>query len=237
MLCSNKEDASNSHVTISYNDLVSKDGIYNLSSDGVLTKIYENSEPLGQFADLVVGIKPYQTGKGVPKQTSDIVEKKPFTANHQVDQSYKLCLIGSNFHRYAIIDPPRMWLKYGTWLAEPRDSAPFFNNEKIVVRQTADRIIAHLDDSKSVNLNNVYNIGNIRKGLSIKYLLGVLNSNLMKIAYRAISQEKGKLFAEVKKVYLEKLPIKIATEQKQLALTTKVDIMLSKNKVLIFTEN
>lgn len=232
LICSNKEDASNTHIAINYDDLIHRDGIYNLSSDGVLDKIYKKSKPLGECADIVVGIKPYQTGKGVPKQTKDIVEQKPFTTNSQIDPSFKLCVIGSNFHRYGIIDPPRMWLKYGEWLAEPRNDAPFFDKEKIIIRQTADKIIAHLDDTKSVNLNNVYNVGRPRKGLHIKYILAILNSNLMKMAYRAISQEKGKLFAEVKKVYLEKLPLKIIAEEQQRPFIEKAEIMLAKNKEL-----
>jgi hypothetical protein len=218
---------------ISYSDLIQHDGIFNLSPGGaVVDKIYKKTTPLGKCAQIVVGIKPYQTGKGVPKQTKDIVENKPFTSLVPLDASSKLCLIGSNFHRYGLIKKPTMWLQYGAWLAEPRSDAPFFEEEKIVIRQTADRIIAHLDDTKAINLNNVYNIGRVTNSLDIKYLLSILNSSLMLSVYRAISQEQGKLFAEVKKVYLEKLPIKMLSQGEQRPFIEQVDVIISNVKQL-----
>ena len=232
MVCANKNDTAAPHTIIKYDELVHKDGIYNLSSRLVLDKIYKNSTPLGECADIVVGIKPYQTGKGVPKQTEGIVKKKPFTKDSQEDNSFELCVVGANFHRYGFVEKLTMWLKYGEWLAERRPSAPFFDNEKIIIRQTADRIIAHLDDSKSVNLNNVYNIGKPRNDLNLKYILCLLNSSLLCKAYEAIAQEKGKLFPEVKKVYLEKLPIKLLSPAEQHPFIEKAEIMLARNKEL-----
>lgn len=125
-----------------------------------------------------------------------------------------------------------MYLKYGEWLAEPRPNAPFFEEEKIVVRQTADSIIAHLDCSKSLNLNNVYNIGKKDCDYSLKYILGILNSRLIGKVYQNIAQEKGKLFAEVKKVYLGQLPIKNASKAEQSALELLVNAIISKNSEL-----
>ena len=232
MVCANKNDTVAAHTIMKYDELVHKDGIYNLSSGSVLNKIYKNSTPLGECADIVVGIKPYQTGKGVPKQTKDIVEKKPFTKVSPENNSFKLCVVGKNFHRYGFVEKPTMWLKYGKWLAEPRPDAPFFDNEKIIIRQTADSIIAHIDDSKSVNLNNVYNVGKPRNDLNLKYLLCLLNSSLLGKAYEAIAQEKGKLFAEVKKVYLEKLPIKLLSPAEQTPFIEKTEYILARNKEL-----
>ena len=232
MVCANKNDTSAAHTIMKYDELVHKDGIYNLSSGSVLDKIYKNSTPLGECADIVVGIKPYQTGKGVPKQTKDIVKKKPFTKDSQENNSFELCVVGKNIHRYGFVEKPNMWLKYGEWLAEPRPGAPFFDNEKIIIRQTADSIIAHLDDSKSVNLNNVYNVGKPRNDLNLKYVLCLLNSSLLGKAYEAIAQERGKLFAEVKKVYLEKLPIKLLSLAEQHPFIEKAGIMLTRNKEL-----
>jgi adenine-specific DNA-methyltransferase len=122
-----------------------------------------------------------------------------------------------------------MFLKYGTWLAEPRESAPFFS-DKIILRQTADSIIAHLDLTLSINLNNVYNIGQIDSNYNIKYILGILNSRVIKYLYQNISQEKGRVFAEVKKVYLEKIPIYQATDAEQAEITDLVEKILECKK-------
>jgi type I restriction-modification system DNA methylase subunit len=232
LVCQNKEETSITHTLVNYEYLIKKDGTYNLSSDEVLDKAYKKSKLLGECADIVVSIKAYEIGKGVPSQTPEITASKPFNHNHKATASCLPCLVGSNFHRYTLTPHPIMWIEYGEWLAAPRPSCPFFESEKIVIRQTADRIIAHLDDTQSVNLNNVYNIGRPRNGLEIKYILAILNSTLMKVVYRAVSQEKGKLFAEVKKVYLEKLPIKPLNKEQQRPFIEKAEIMLAKNKEL-----
>ena len=53
------------------------------------------------------------------------------------------------------------------------------------------------------------NIANKKEFLEVpyKYLLGILNSSLMVYIYQKIVPEKGRVFAEIKKVNLDKLPI------------------------------
>ena len=77
-----------------------------------------------------------------------------------------------------------------------------------MIRQTADKIIAALDTNKYYNLNNVYNIALKDKAYDLKYLLGLLNSKLFIYHYRSIVPEEGRVFAEIKKVNLEKLYIR-----------------------------
>jgi hypothetical protein len=227
-----KEDVNSSYREISYDDLIKKDGVFNFTGSSILDKVFKKTKPLGDLAQIVVGVKPYQTGKGIPKQTKEVVQKKPFTKTHKQNDSYINCIVGSDFHRYGFIRDPNMWLKYGEWLAEPREGAPFFDAQKIIVRQTADSIIAHLDDTRAVNLNNVYNIGRVAKGVDIKYLLCLLNSTLIKLVYRFIAQEKGKVFAEVKKTYLQKIPVAIASPEVQTVFISKANSILRERREL-----
>ncbi len=222
-----KDDVNFSYDEISYNDLIKKDGVFNLTNASIFDKIFNDAQPLVTLAQIIVGIKPYQTGKGIPKQTKDVVQQKPFTKFQKEGNPFKMCIVGSDFHRYGFVRLPSMWLKYGDWLAEPRESAPFFDVQKIIIRQTADSIIAHLDETQSVNLNNVYNIGKVNESVDIKYLLCLLNSSLIKVIYRSIAQEKGKLFAEVKKTYLEKIPIRVVPKQDQEIFIGKANAILS----------
>ena len=101
----------------------------------------------------------------------------------------------------------KRFIKYGIWLAEPRNAAPF-EETKIILRQTSDRIRAVLDEEKFYNLNNIYNIKVTNSTYSQKYLLGIINSKLMVYVYQQIVPEKGRTFAEIKKVNLVKLPIR-----------------------------
>jgi adenine-specific DNA methylase len=208
LICQNRLDATKDPILVSHSNLIGSDGIFKLTSNGLMARVSNNKRLEDAVQIIVVGIKAYQTGKGIPKQTPDIVKNKPFTANNKIDDTYRLCIVGSDFHRYRFIRKPSMYLKYGEWLAEPRPEAPFYDAEKIIIRQTSDSLICHLDEEKSVNLNNVYNVGKPADGFSLKYILALLNSRLMNAVYQEIAQEKGKLFAEVKKVYLKKLPVK-----------------------------
>ncbi len=233
-LCKTKEDAQIFPVNKDYDLLVNeKDNSYLLSESGIdFLKFYKGTKLLVEIAQIVVGIKAYQTGKGEPKQTRDIVNDKIFTSNVQINDTYIQCIIGKDFHRYRFLQEPKMFLSYGKWLAEPRNGAPFFDSEKIILRQTADSIIGHIDNRQRVNLNNVYNIGQKDPDIDLKYLLGILNSKLLNLIYQNISQEKGRTFAEVKKVNLAKLPIKVISSNSQEKMISYVDLIVSNNQKL-----
>lgn len=230
-LWTNAEDNQQTLIK-SYTEIVNADGTYNLSKTSI--DIHANSEnciALGEIANIIVGVKPYQTGKGKPAQTAEIVKSKIFTTfGVKPDESYTQCIVGKDFHRYRFIDEPSMYIQYGEWLAEPRQSAPFFDDEKIIVRQTSDSLICNLDTLQRVNLNNVYNVGKKSDAFTLKYLLCLLNSKLMDFLYQNISQEKGRTFAEVKKIYLEKLPIKNIPLAEQQLFIELAETMLQLNR-------
>ncbi len=177
---------------------------YNLD---LFSKIESVSTPLGIIANCIVGIKPYQKGKGQPKQTTDNVINRPYDSNRKINELYKQYLIGKDIDRYCINPIEPRYICYGEWLAEPRYSSPF-DEEKIILRQTSDRIRAVFDKNQYYNLNNIYNIYLKDKRYSYYYILGIINSTLMIYLYQRIVPEKAKLFAEIKKVNLAKLPIR-----------------------------
>ena len=92
-------------------------------------------------------------------------------------------------------------------------------DKKIIIRTTADSIIATIDYNKYLVLNSV-NIGILKeKKIELEEILALLNSTLMKFWYDMTVQEPGKTFAEVKIVYLERLPvISLGTDCKKLVL-------------------
>lgn len=216
------------HVKHTQESLVGSDGMYNLSGLNFdVDRLWSGSKSLTAIAHVVCGIKAYQAGKETPQQTEEDEEKKIFTATKKIDDTFIQCVVGDDFHRYVFLCEPEMYLPYGKWLAEPRESAPFFDDEKIILRRTADSLIATLDDQKRINLHNVYNIGKGDDAFHLKYILALLNSTLMNFIYGFIVQEGGRLFPEVKKANLAKLPIKEATDVKQQPFIALVDKMLS----------
>ncbi|MBD1214134.1 MAG: Eco57I restriction-modification methylase domain-containing protein, partial [Dolichospermum circinale Clear-D4] len=85
-----------------------------------------------------------------------------------------------------------------------------FEEDKIIIRQTADRIIATIDNDSYYAMNNVI-ILKIQKEFQIdfdyKYILAILNSKLINYIYKQLTQEESRTFAEVKPINIRKLPI------------------------------
>ena len=189
-----------------------------------------NSILLSDLCNLTVGMKPYQAGKGIPKQTVEDVKGRIFDADYQVDNTYRKLLRGSDIQQYTNNWNGNRWIKYGEFLAEPRPSANFDADQKIVVRQTGDTLIATLDTQQFVGMNNLHIItSNNTNGASIKYLLALINSKLLDFYHSLLNPEKGEALAEVKKENLARLPIKLADADTQAKVVAIVDMLLNKD--------
>ncbi|MDQ1281623.1 MAG: hypothetical protein QG670_2888 [Thermoproteota archaeon] len=205
-------------------------------SRDLFSSIENKAKKLSDLTHIVCGLTPYRKGKGKPHQTQEIVDNKSFDADHKVGGTYRQYLMGRDFHRYVWQIEKERWINYGDWLAEPRYAAPFNDAIKIVIRQTADSIIAQLDDNQYISLKNVHNLRINFEELNYHYLLGLLNSKLISWWYQQLIPEKGRVFAEVKVVNLKKIPIltidfsnpaEVARHDRMVSL---VDQMLSLHK-------
>jgi len=174
----------------------------------VFSKIAKHGIAFGKVSLIVCGLTPYRKGKGKPPQTQEIVESKAYDSSRKLDKTYRQYLMGRDFHRYSWRIQESRWISYGDWIAEPRYAAPFDDDVKVVIRQTADSIIAQIDNNQYLSLKNVHNVRITDKNLDYPYLLGLLNSRLLTWWYRQLIPEKGRVFAEVKVVNLSKLPIR-----------------------------
>lgn len=198
----------------------------------LIERIYNNSIIVDKIASITVGIKPYQTNKGTPKQTKQDVESRIYDSSIQINEFFQPYIVGSNITKYHIKKPINKYIKYGDWLAEPRKSLNF-KSKKIVIRQTADRVIAAVDNVGYYDLNNVHNLIPTDEIYSnLNFLVTVLNSKLMDFAYKFLVPEAGRVFAEVKAVNLAKLPIPNATPEQQQSLASKAKQMMELNKQL-----
>ena len=159
--------------------------------------------------DVMTGAKPYQVGKGTPPQTKDIVQNKPFTGYEKKDDTWVPYIRGRVIDRYTNMwTEQKGYIKYGIWLAEPR-SSEVFQRAKLFIRQTGDSLVATYDEGNVSNntLHSIYPLES-NHDISLYYLLGILNSTLMNWYYRIVNYlEVGKPMAEVKGIYIKKLPI------------------------------
>ncbi len=79
---------------------------------------------------------------------------------------------------------------------------------KILLRKTGDRIIATFDDSGSYPEQSLYFLYNNKTTLNWNYILGIMNSKLLTVYYRAKAVTNRNTIAQLKKVDLDQFPIR-----------------------------
>lgn len=170
-------------------------------------KVFSQPFVISDLLKVNVGVKPYQTGKGKPPQTPQTVKNRVFDATIKLTKEHRQYLRGKDIGRYEIRPLAQRFLKYGAWLAEPRPSANFDSDAKILVRQTGDEIIAALDTEKYLCLNNLHVLEPRDATVDPYAMLALLNSKLLTWCLRAMNPEAGEALAEVKKEFVEMLPV------------------------------
>lgn len=156
--------------------------------------LVEDSFPLENVAEIKIGIECK------PEFISDTAD----TENH------KPLVRGRNFERF-ILDfdsDPKYVLYIRKLLHRPREERLFLANEKILIRQTGDKIIAAMDYNKLYAWKSVFMVLSKDPLFELKYILSLLNSTLLNYFYSLIVGEDGRTFAQVKGVNLNRLPIK-----------------------------
>jgi len=137
---------------------------------------------------------------------------------------------GSEIDRYSLkyeghflnIEPSILWS--GGW-----DPNVVLNN-KLLLRQTGDSLIATLDDTKYYHLNNLHSIAPKNNQYNLKYILALLNSKLLNHYYHLISIELGRAMAQTDIETIEQLPIYPATPDQQKPIIELVDKIINLKK-------
>jgi len=210
-----------------YFNLYLTENIYNLKQ-----KIENKSVFVKDNLIIKNGVKPYEKGKGKPPQTAETMRIKPFTSESKIDETFSPLIGGSSFHRYKLLWNNDYWIKYGKWLAAPRDGEIFKANEKLIFRQTGDSIIGNYVDNKFIMRDNTHILLPNNNDFNLKYILSILNSKLSNFIYWTINPEKGEALAEVKAFHLGLLCFPKINTNQQISFIEKVDQMLSLNKQL-----
>ena len=170
-----------------------------------LKRYYDNSLPLDDIVDSSQGITVYAKVQGTKINHFRTVMQDEFS---------KSMIRGRNIERYLIKNSGE-YIQYGAWLWCRRD-AKYFESEKIVLRQTSDKIIASYDNNKLYAIDSVHCLIVKNNKFDIKYILSILNSTVFNFIYRSLTMESGKVFAQVKLTNLRKMPIpEIEIQQQQ----------------------
>ncbi len=198
----------------------------------IINKMKEKILYIKDILEISTWIKEYQVWKWRPKQTQADKDNLVFNADYQKDSTFKKQLRGSDIDRYSI--KWRWWyVSYGERLAEPRNPK-FFEGNNILMRQIPwkkNLIVSYVVDDYIID-QSIY-VGKYHNhDFNIKYILSLLNSQLLWFYFKHSQWEFDSIFPKIKIDHFKQLPIKIITLKDQQPFIEKADLMLSLNKEL-----
>jgi len=182
----------------------------------LLNKIAAISQPLGNFARPCSGYNPYEVGKGQDPQgrpqTPETVSTKPYHSERQLGPEWKPEIVGRNLERYSVNITGMRWVKYGPWLAAPRQPSNFLGKRILIQEITggkARRIIAAYFDGELYHSRDVIPVKIERDCPHPLYLLGIINSKLITWYHHKKNPKAQKgLFPKVLVSDVRNLPIR-----------------------------
>ncbi|WP_280156768.1 Eco57I restriction-modification methylase domain-containing protein [Bacillus velezensis] len=194
----------------------------------LIERIGLRCSPLQKYFDVSQGLIPYDKYRG---HSEEIIKKRIWHAEYQKDEAYKPELKGEDVKFYTVKWNGQTWIKYGNWLAAPREPR-FFNGPRILVREIVNkqsgRLNAGYTKEEFYNTPSIINIvPKDKQKLSLFYLLGLLNSKLFAIYnYGTSPKAKKGLFPKILVTDVRKLPIKQGNRSQQIIVENLVKKMI-----------
>jgi hypothetical protein len=183
-------------------------------NDNLIEKLKRNTIELKEILNFNQGIITGGNSKFLTTEKSDLTEK---------------VITGSDFNRYNLNYVNQLIIYDTAKLHRSRKREIFEAKEKILLRQTGSYPICTIDTKQYFTLDTVHNGILINENFSLKYLLALLNSKLIRFLYESSINESGKIFAQVKIIYVDPLPIKNISLAEQQPFIDFADKMLSLN--------
>jgi len=210
----------------------------------VIDKIIGLGIPLANIAEVTRGVHPYRTGGfgksafGEGNQTQRDVDERPYHSKEMNEKNgYRPFIYGKDLKRF---EPLKItdYVKYGKWLAEPRDPK-FFEGERIYSRKIlGKRLVLTIEKGNSIADQQVYITKVIGNQLKVEYLAGILGSKLMAFYIRKFFNEQDDLFPQIKVTQLKNLPIRIldldekTNSEKYKSIISNVEALMKLKKEL-----
>ena len=206
---------------------------YEISDDinVVIENVIKDTCFLGKLGDCIQGLTPYDSYRG---QSQEIIKSRAYHFKEKIDDSCGKWLDGKHLNRYHLTEGDE-WLKYGDWLAAPREPR-FFETPRILFREIpgqSKRIQAVYTDEKSYYGHSITPFLLNDKNYKIFFILSIVNSKLISwYASQKCSNFSKKTFPKLNPKDIKEFPIKNTSIESQKPFIEKADLMLSYNKEL-----
>ncbi|EKT4552392.1 N-6 DNA methylase [Flavobacterium psychrophilum] len=206
---------------------------YEVSDDinFIIENIISDTCFLGKLGDCIQGLTAYDSYRG---QSQEIIKSRAYHFKEKIDDSCGKWLDGKHLNRYFLTEGDE-WLKYGDWLAAPREPR-FFETPRILFREIPGqnkRIQAVYTDEKSYYGHSITPFLLNNSEYDIFYILSIVNSKLISwYASQKCSNFSKKTFPKLNPKDIKEFPIKKASTEQQQPFIEKADLMLTLNKTL-----
>lgn len=158
----------------------------------IIDKMKKNSIQLKEIVNITQTIK---TG-----------DDKKYLYNRKLKENFKPVLRGKDIGRYEK-KFSNVYLDYGNWLRIPRHPK-FFEQEKLLIRETGNRLTATYDDEHYYTMSSLYVVNRLSDSVNLKIVLGFLNSSLIQFFMKNIVYDKTKgAFTKARIFHLDQIPI------------------------------
>lgn len=189
--------------------------ISNSEELSLINNIRANSFVLSYYCDIYDGINPgseelkhiFFSDKNINKYSKQVIDGKDFERFTPVYWSGKYVYYNEEFVKSIKLQYIKESKQFTARIIK---KVNFFNSLKIITRQTADCIIATIDNENYFTKNSVHSTlikEKYKNEINILCLLAILNSSLINWLYKYESNENGRVFPQVKIDRLRNLPI------------------------------
>ncbi|MCX5847663.1 MAG: N-6 DNA methylase [Deltaproteobacteria bacterium] len=209
------------------------------NAGGLVIKILNNWPRLDEVARASLGCQAYNSLKHTPEQ----IKKRVFHAATKLANDYLPELAGKDVSRYLITRERGEWIKYGPWLHDYR-TMDWLTGPRILIREIAGKKSRHIQacytEETYCHYKTILNVNpSSSTQLSMKYLLGILNSQLLSFLYPYVSNKiVTKSFPRLSVGDVKKLPVRTinftdpADKARHDRMVALVEQMLTLNKKL-----
>ncbi len=163
-----------------------------INKENTIINKVEQNPPLKLFAKSYFGIQT--------------IDRKAYVSHIKRDEHYLPVIDGVNILPYILI-PSSEFVNFIPSAIKSGGKSQVYNQERIVVRQIGSFPEGCICPSGLYTLNTIYNIYLWNNRLSLKYILGLINSKLIHYYWSLKYSDSKKTFPKIKKDPLDSIPI------------------------------
>ena len=161
------------------------------------------------------------------------IDNKKYVSNKKLSSNYKRAVMGRDVSKYNLKNRNKFVLYDEKILSRIGDKQAFLSKEKLIMQRIGSDLVTAYDDEQFYCFNSVNMILPKNTKYNLKYVLAILNSNLMNYYFNQRFAAFSKFTVNVTQGYLSQLPIHTPNKEQQKIVVKLVDELLKKHKTLL----